>query len=313
MSDKSHNDFKLWAVHNETGELFNEVTVTQSGSYSIMVKKEGTYTVYCKKDGCLPQSRQTEKMTILIRNGSHYLQNDRVDFINPTTIPVPSPILVVDTKPLEELDISRTNSVTLTSTATGYGTKYKWYFRSDTRELQLVGNSETLVIDNITVGQAGIYTCEISNEGGVVTKEYIITVNDSLFLEFRVGWNLISITRNIDSRQFAKVSALGQFWAWTGTHYKKLAEQEENRSMTFWVHSNNDDSIEVYGQRTDDHLDLTTPGWQLCSVNETRTVVLEDFKTIYAWDADLQVYAAVKMENDEVLLEEGKGYWIFNF
>lgn len=322
-NDTNNNDFfsygegddsyELWAVNKESGDIYDNVTTFQSGAYKIEIDKPGEYTVYCRKAGYLPKSI-TVLTEISDNSDCRVVKGVDATFKNPgeNLIAVTAPSLT-DGSSIDQLDFSRSDDLVLSVDATGYGNTYSWYFiDAVTRSELLVGTGATLILGNIDINAAGEYICRITNEAGSTSKSFYVEVRDSVFLDIQVGWNLLSITRDISQDQFNTVKGKYPLWQWRDSSYTVFNEQNDDiPECTFWAYSETEDTVEIFGQRTDDDLPEAS-GWTLGSVNETKLVGLDAI--VYSWDTTNGRYVLLDQdEQGQYLLVEGVGYWIFRY
>jgi hypothetical protein len=84
------------------------------------------------------------------------------------TVNVPVSVTVL---PVSQTTVVGSN-VTFSVTATGTGLSYQWLHNSS-----VLGNSSSLALNNVTAGQAGIYTVIVSGAGTPVTNSATLTVD----------------------------------------------------------------------------------------------------------------------------------------
>lgn len=311
VTDDKISDYELWAEHVDTGEQFTDSTLFSTGGYKIKITKPGTYKVYARKAGCLPNTIVT-KASVIHRVDAYnfFLTGLKVDFIDPLEQLVPAPLADED----REVTIKRKNSTILTASAEGFRNKYNWYFVTADGRTK-VGEGTELNLNDVNIDVSGTYTCEITNEGGSAFQSFRVNVLDTLVLDIKDGWNLISLTRNIPESQLREIQNLSglNFWFWVDNCYKIEPTKEPQKAITFWVNSRREGQVEVHGKRTDDDLPFTT-GWSLGGVSESKFITVPDsVQVIYSWNNESSTYTEVAIDdNAQAFLEEAKGYWLFS-
>ena len=89
---------------------------------------------------------------------------------NSATLTVNVPVTVT-VPPVSQTTLVGSN-VTFSVTATGTGLSYQWLFGGS-----VIGTSSSLTLNNVTIGQAGIYTVIVSGAGTPVTNSAMLTVD----------------------------------------------------------------------------------------------------------------------------------------
>jgi len=123
---------------------------------------------------------------------------------NSATLTVNVPVTVT-VPPVNQTTLVGSN-VTFSVTATGTGLNYQWLFGGS-----VIGTDSSLTLNNVTTGQAGIYTVIVSGAGTPVTNSATLTVN----LPVTVTVPPVSQTTLVGSNVTFSVTATG-----TGLSYQ---------------------------------------------------------------------------------------------
>jgi len=125
---------------------------------------------------------------------------------NSATLTVNVPVTVT-VPPVNQTTVVGSN-VTFSVTATGTGLSYQWLFGGS-----VIGTASSLTLNNVTTGQAGVYTVIVSGVCGSVTNSATLTVN----VPVTVTVPPVSQTTVVGSNVTFSVTATG-----TGLNYQWL-------------------------------------------------------------------------------------------
>ncbi len=122
--------------------------------------------------------------------------------------------------------------------------------------------------------------------------------------ELQQGWNLISIPGdNGDVSELNALSTSG-LWIWKDGMY--TVTNKINAGEAFWVNVEQERTITISSEKSTKVLKLQT-GWNLVGVVSNQRVP-EEAMIVYSWK---NIYTAIANEDDVLL--QGVGYWIFSF
>ena len=132
---------------------------------------------------------------------------------NSATLTVNVPVTVA-AAPVSQTTLVGSN-VTFSVTATGTSLSYQWLFGGS-----VIGTGSSLTLNNVTTGQAGIYTVIVSGAGSPVTNSATLTVNVPVTVtaapvsQTTLGGQQRDLQRNGDRNRFELSMAVRRFADW---------------------------------------------------------------------------------------------------
>jgi hypothetical protein len=155
----------------------NQTTVVGSNVvFSTVASGTGPYNYAWSKNGAAMSSQTNSSLTL-----SNVTTNDAAPYsvivggamgtvTNSATLTVNVPVTV--TVPPANQTAVVGNNVTFSVTATGTGLSYQWLFNGS-----VIGATNSLTLNNVTVSQAGVYTVIMHGAVGSATNSATLTVN----------------------------------------------------------------------------------------------------------------------------------------
>ncbi len=145
-------------------------------------------------------------------------------------------------------------------------------------------DAKLIIVDNI-----GYTQTFLPADGNIVKVEYTLTE----------GWNLIAMPgANTDISEIT-----GVFWGWNGDAYEIVKTPETGQAI--WIYSPSTVQAIVTAEKIPAELDLA-PGWNMVGPTENMKIPTEAH-TVYGWNETYQ-----RIVNEDAILIQGIGYWIFS-
>ncbi len=200
----------------------------------------------------------------------------------------------------------------LEMTQTGNLLEWKVDSEYNVNEYQVVNIATGELIATIPAGQ-GPYSLTL--EPGIEAK--LIVVDHSGFKQtffpengnsivynypLTEGWNLITLPTNKAELSNLRKATVGDFWAWTGSSYRTANDEDQ----TVWVYAETSKEVTVRAEKESSVVTLQQ-GWNLVGSLENIEAP-SNAELIYSWNNKYQQIA-----DENAILLQGVGYWIFSF